>query len=122
MKKKLIVLIALVLLVLGSVSLFAQNDAARVKALKGTWNLIALLNDDEYFDEAALKSNGVSMTFIFTDKQLTIKSAAQPDYTDAYTPVPGYLSLGNGEKMPYYLAGNILVLPSNNRTLIFRKK
>ena len=104
------------------VNCFAQNDAARVKALKGTWILIAMLNDDEYIDEAALKSNGISMTFIFTDKQLTIKSGAQGDYTDTYTPINGYLSLGNGEKMPCYIAGNILVLPSNNRTLIFRKK
>ena len=121
MKKYVSILIAITLLVFEGVNCFAQDATARQKALNGTWTLVVVMDDEDYYDGDTIKSKGITVQFIFTGDKFTVKMPGKDDTVQNFTTLPGYIVFSN-ERWPYFVEGKILIIPVGSSTYIFRKK
>ena len=121
MKKTIFVfLIAL----LASAHCFAQKMSPQVKALQGTWNLVAIINDEESYDEAGFKAEKIEISYIFKSNELTVRKNNETIGPVNFDAEDGFIKMGAGYevKLSYNLQGNILILHENGYACIYRKR
>jgi len=107
-----------------SVNCFAQNQSPQVRALQGTWTLIAIMGNEISYSEENLKAESIDVTYTFSENNVTILSSGDVIGPVQFEPIDGCLKL-TGEStgyLPYSLHGNILILHERNHTYIYRKK
>ncbi len=120
MKRTILVLVAAVLV---SVNCFAQKLSDQAKALQGTWVMIGIMNDEESYDEQAIKAENIEIVYIFSGDSMTVKKNGEVIGPVRFEPALGFLLLGNGEvKMPYNLQGKILFLHESGYAYVYRKR
>jgi len=120
------ILLFFVILTAMGVNCFAQSQAAQVKALQGTWNLIGIMNDEESYNEQDIKKEGLEVAYIFSKNSLTINKAGEIIGPVDFSPEGAYLELslsgGPAGSLPYFLNANILVIHEGSYAFIYRKK
>jgi len=120
MKKTIFFLVAAILV---SVNCFAQKLSDQAKALQGTWEMIGIMNDEESYDEQAIKAESVDIVYIFSGDTMTVRKNGEVIGPVRFEPALGFLHLGNGEvKLPYNLQGKILFLHESGYAYIYRKR
>jgi len=118
--KKMILFLVVAFVV--SVNCFAQKMSDQAKALQGTWVMIGIMNDEESYDEQAIKAENLEILYIFSGDTVTIKNNGETIGPAKFQTTVGYLVLENGATQPYNLQGKILILHEGGITFIYRKR
>ena len=122
MKKKFSVFVMILMLILFSgANCFAQNAAARQKALNGTWNLIAIMSEGSMIDAEYLKAQGISLQLVFSGDTFIYRKQGEQDSSEKFKTEPGYIVFETVQ-WPYYIQGKILLVQAGNSTFILNKK
>jgi len=119
--KKTILLLAVFAIV--CVNVFAQRQTPEVRALQGTWTLIAIMNAEESYNEQAIRDENLVVTYTFSGNNVTINNAGNVIGPVSFVPQGAYLTLTGTStvNMPYFVQGNLLVLHEGGYTFIYRK-
>ena len=121
MKKNIVLVLIFTLMCMN---IFAQRQSPEVRALQGTWVLIAGMNDEECFTEENLRAENLEMLYIFSGDTLTVRRNNETIGPVRFEVVPGYVCL-IGETtyyLPYNLQGRILIMHEGGYTFIYRKR
>jgi len=121
MKKSILLFVVFMLICVNS---FAQRQTPEVRALQGTWTLIAIMNAEESYNEQAINNENLIVTYIFSGNSVTINNSGTIIGPVNFTSEGAYLVLtgANTVNMPYFLHENILVLHEGGYTFIYQRK
>ena len=121
--KKHIVLFFVVFLVLASTVCFAQNAAARQRALQGTWQAVAIMNSEECYEEADLRAAGLVLQLIISNNQITLRSNGEQISRNQFTASEDGFIVEGRDRTAYLIQGNLLIThDSSGITMIYRKQ
>jgi len=117
------ILLMLIIMLVG-VNCFAQRQSAEARALQGTWVLIAIMNDQESYNEQEINAERLEVSYIFSGDNLSIRRNNETIGPVKFEPSGSYLLIGpDGEgRLPYNLQGRILIIHEGGYAFIYRKR
>jgi len=121
MKKNIVLVLIFALMCMN---IYAQRQSPEVRALQGTWVLIAGMNDQESFTEENLTAENLEVLYIFSGDTISVRRNNETIGPARFEVEPGYIRI-IGETtyyLPYNLQGRILILHEGGYAFIYRRR